>query len=361
MKHIFYCFFILFAAHSGCYAQSSPEVSDIFSYFKDKGLVKAYNISNINGYQEQFKVGFAIDKAIADQDTIFNDLDRLTQREILKGKQKFQTLDHIKQLFSDLKEKSAEVYNYECHTTTKDSIISMLTFKLDNYDKSKKIAEITSENGSMYFRYRAHHDDNQLKGVVDFSIKSNVDYSRSAKTSLNVDAVLKKMEPILKDKSIKKRTIIFRFDEEFDGYDNKAARKNGFDFFSLMSKKLDFGEYNTLVCKFTDEEKAMDALHKIMGCARNHVAEHPKEAFSMLSEDYFEKRGLRFIFHNNRFSKDDKKLFISTHMDESGFYICITYYLGFYWMGTNGNIERIDYKSVKEIINGKFTYYNVKI
>ena len=365
MKHIFFCLIILFAIQPNCLAQSYPEVSDIFKYFKDKGLIKAYNISNAygNGYREEFKLSFVVDDALPEGTYYRNYRNNVKlPMEVLKGKQKLQTLDHIKRLFSNFMDKSVESYDYQYHTDKKDSIIQYLTFKVDHNDSVKVLNEISSSNGFMRFKYRAHRDEsNNTKGVAQLSVRSYLDHARAATKPLDVDALLSKIEPILKDKSIKKRTIIFRFDDDFDGYQDKAARKNGFEFFSMTSKAMERGEYNMLVCKFTDEEKAMDVLHKVMACARNYVAENPKEGFDMLSHDYFGK-DVAYLFQggwfDSNFKSDNKRIIIETHMDTGGFYICLNYIKGRLYGAPH---EGIDWKSVKEIVNGNDSYYDEKL
>lgn len=360
MKHIFFCL-ILFAAHLSCDAQSYPKVSEIFKFFKDKGLLKAYAITNINGYHEHFDIYFNISQKEKDFYSLYYNMDK---KELPQGEQAFTTFDYVKKMFFDLNKKGVESYEYNYHRADKDSVIQSIIFKVDHGD-DKGVNPISSSNGFMHLKYKIFHEESmRIEGAADFLIKGYTDYSRIATKTLDADALCRKLEPILKDKSIKKRTIIKRVEEKFDGYNEKAARKKGFDFFYLLSKKIDDGDQNTLVCKFTDEAKAMEVLHKVMNCVRSYVAEHPDEAYTILSEDYYDTAP-DHAYHINSYEsilfdtqwdghdriKTEKKLQIITHMDLNGFYIIIPY-------GTQGWWYHSNWRQEKENIQGQMAFYD---
>lgn len=356
MKHIFFCL-ILFAAHLSCQAQSYPKVSEIFKFFKDKGIMKTYPITNINGYHERFSIDFSIH-----QERKYIDPRYYTREQ--KDNSELTTFDYIKKLFFDLEDQCIESYDYNHHRAKKDSVIQSIIFKVDHGD-DKGVNPISSSNGFMHFKYKTYSDDStHIYGSGEFLIKGYTDYSRIATKTLDADALCRKLEPILKDKSIKKRTIIKRVEDKFDGYNEKAARKKGFDFFYLLSKKIDDGDQNTLVCKFTDEEKAMEVLHKVMNCVRSYVAEHPDEAYTICSEDYYDAAP-DHAYHINSYEstlfdthwdghdriKTEKKLQIITHMDLNGFYIIIPY-------GTQGRWYHSNWRQEKENIHGQMAFYD---
>lgn len=356
MKHIFFCL-ILFAAHLSCQAQSYPKVSEIFKYFKEKGLLKAYTITNINGYHEHFDIYFDISQKEKDFYSLYYNMDK---KELPQGEQAFTTFDYVKKMFFDLNKKGIESYDYNHHRAKKDSVIQSIIFKVDHGD-DKGVNPISSSNGFMHFKYETYSDSTHIYGSGEFLIRGYTDYTREATKTLDADALCRKLEPILKDKSIKKLTIIKRQEGGFYVYNDKAARKAGFDFFSLLSKKIDDGDQNTLVCKFTDEEKAMEVLHKVMNCVRSYVAEHPDEAYTIRSEDYYDTapNDAYISYESTLFDtqwdghdriKTEKKIWINTRMDMSGFYLVINY-------GTQGWWQGLYWKTIKENFPGHRVSY----
>lgn len=348
MKHIFF-YLIILAAHLNCNAQGYPKVGEIFKYFKEQGLVKAYEISNLGGgYQEVLNVNITVTKNI-DSKNSKDTVHQTTKEE--------QAVQHIKKLFSELQEQSIESYDYQYHTINKDSVIQSIIFKVDHEDKN--IANsISSSNGYMHYRYTANSvDSTQMKGLANLQIRSYRDYERRAQEVTDGNQLLKRIVPILNNDSIKKHTIIRRFDKDFDGYDDEYARKNGFNFFSMIPRRMNHNEYNMLVCKFTEEEKAMDVLHKVMNCIRDYVATNPDKAFSILSDDYYDKN--MAVMYNN-ICKTNMALIIFTHMDADGFYLLVRQQKEGTWTSDFIDIDK-EWKTLKEIVDGEKSYYDEKI
>ena len=176
------------------------------------------------------------------------------------------------------------------------------------------------------------------------------DMTSTATSPLNTEALIKQLEPVFKDKKINKRSIIVRYDDDFKGYDDKVARKKGFDFFNMPKPDYD-GESNTLVCKFTDEVLATSVLTHMMDSVRHYVVANPHEAYSIVSDDYFSDGYLANLFSGGgTMPRKGNKVDIYSCKDSEGYYILINFSKNCW------NVPK-DWRTLKKRISGKTENY----
>ena len=97
-----------------------------------------------------------------------------------------------------------------------------------------------------------------------------------------------------------------------------------------------------------------------MECVRQHIAEHPREAYTICSDEYFPPRIFETMFKGGTYEyeynleRPRTSMTIDTMMDEEGFYILINVY-------EDDEVVPGDWKTLKEVINGKKVYYKDKL
>ena len=170
------------------------------------------------------------------------------------------------------------------------------------------------------------------------------------------EALLKAIAPVLKDKTIKHHIIHCQHDSTFDGFAYQSA---SFDegLMSFAKSARECGDNRLTVYKFTSEEKAKTVLHQLMERVRQYVADHPREAYTLCSEEYFPPLNRTPMFkggtYKETYEKDQPRRSVSIHtlMDEEGFYIFINDW-------DDDECVPYDWKRLKEMVNGNKVYYN---
>ena len=214
----------------------------------------------------------------------------------------------------------------------------------------------SNQYGKLYFKYDMKPcKDGIYAAQWELSYRVLVDKNANATKALDTESLMQRLEPVFKDKifknkKIQKRTILVRYDEDFKGYDDKLARKKGFEFFTMPKPNYD-GESNTLVCKFTDEESAKSVLTHLMDSVRNYVELNPHEAYSILSDDYFGNGYLANMFSGGGMMgrRGANKLDVYASKDTDGYYILLNF--------SKYSYVPKDWKTLKKRINGKSEYY----
>jgi hypothetical protein len=118
------------------------------------------------------------------------------------------------------------------------------------------------------------------------------------------------------------------------------------------------GDNHLTVYKFTSEEKAKAKLHQVMECVRQHITDHPREAYTIYSDEYFPPLNPARMFRGEscknmyEINKPRKSMTIDALMDENGFYILINIWDDDEYLPNN-------WKKMKEMVNGKIVYYSV--
>ena len=199
-----------------------------------------------------------------------------------------------------------------------------------------KVSDKLSEDGKYY------HDIAEDLGVA---IKD-----------FDVDALHKIIQPLFKDKSIKRHEIHCVHDSTFDVYtvDNSTPFIEGFMRAEQSVRRQ--GDNRLTVYKFTSEEKAKLKLHQVMECVRQYIADHPREAYTIYSDEYFPPLNPARMFRGescrNMYEIDEprKSMTIDAIMDENGFYILINIW-------DDDEYLPMNWKRLKEMVNGKKTYF----
>jgi hypothetical protein len=284
--------------------------------------------------------------------------------ELQKEKNKMQAVKRIRHIFAELNADAIESHNYEFHEPCKDSIVAGLTLKMMSENgipiEMPEGADFRRSNqfGKLYFKYDMKPcKDGIYAAQWALSYRVLVDKKANATKSLDVDSLMRRLEPVFKDKifknkKVQKRTILVRYDEDFKGYDDKLARKKGFEFFHMPKPNYD-GESNTLVCKFTDEETAKSVLTHLMDSVRNYVAHNPHEAYSILSDDYFALGYLANLFSGGGMMgrKGANKLDVYASKDPDGGYYILLNFSKNCW-----NVPK-DWRTLKKRVSAKSEFY----
>ena len=360
MKQLF-LYIMLMASQGVCYGQSHPKVDSLFCYLKDMGMVKACEYNNFRQYGllKRFSISQDVVPGIERLESFrMPDGSDMTAEQLQMEKKKIHAIDRIRQTIAELGKDAIETHNFEFHEPCKDSIVSGFTLKKisdtgqpmempDGFDYKR-----SNQFGRVFFKY----DMKPCKEGIytaqwSLSYRVLLDMTGTATSDMNTEALMKLIEPVFKDKKMQKRTIVVRCDDDFNGYDDKVARKKGFDFFNMSKPDYD-GESNTLVCKFTDEASATSVLKHMMDSVRHYVSANPHEAYSILSEDYFSEGYLTNLFSGGGTipRKAVNKLDIYSCKDIDGFYILIN-------LSKNcWNVPK-DWRTLKKRINGKSEHY----
>ena len=215
----------------------------------------------------------------------------------------------------------------------------------------------------VHFNYRGYKYPGSYSvsplGQGRLEVNAIVDTALYATQDFDVMTLHKTILPLLKDKTIKRRTVHCLHDNTFDVFlGNDVTFSNA----TLRCQKSvrARGDNNLTVYKFTSEEKAKTVLHQIMECVRQHVAEHPREAYTIYSDEYFPPQNVETIFkcgtyeYEYNLERPRTSMTIDTTMDEEGFYILINVY-------EDDEVLPSEWKTLKEMVNGKKVYYKDKL
>ena len=357
----FIIFIMLMIAQSVCYAQSHPKVDSLFSYLKEIGMVKACEYNNFRQYGllKRFSISQNVVPGIEKLESfVMPDGSNMSAEQLQMEKRKIHAIEYIRKTIAELSKDAIESQNFEFHEPCKDSIVSSLTLKKisdtgtpmempDGFDYKR-----SNQFGRIFFKY----DMKPCKEGIytaqwSLSYRVLLDMTSIAKSAFNTEALMKRIESVLRDKNMTKRTIVVRYDNDFKGYDDKVAQKKGFDFFNMPKPEYD-GESNTLVCKFTDETAAKSVLTHLMDSVRNYIAVNPHEAYSILSEAYFSDGYLTNLFSGGGMMgrRGASKLDVYACKDTDGYYILLNFSKNCW------NVPK-DWRTLKKRINGNSEYY----
>lgn len=356
----FIIFIMLMTAQSVCYAQSHPKVDSLFCYLKEIGMVKACEYNNFRQYGllKRFSISQNVVPGIEKLESfVMPDGSNMSADQLQMEKRKIHAIEYIRKAIAELNKDAIESQNFEFHEPCKDSIVSSLTLKKisdtgtpmempDGFDYKR-----SNQFGRIFFKY----DMKPCKEGIytaqwSLSYRVLLDMTSIAKSAFNTEALMKRIEPVLRDKNMTKRTIVVRYDNDFKGYDDKVAQKKGFDFFNMPKPEYD-GESNTLVCKFADEPSAKSVLKRVMDGVRHYIATNPNEAYTILSEDYFSDGYLTNLFSGGGIMpRKGNKLDIYSCKDSDGFYILVNFSRNCF------NVPK-DWRTLKKRIHGESENY----
>ena len=355
---------IIFAAMQlVCTAQENPKLESLYAYLKAKGLVKSYTLSN--QHEEGLRKVYSVDFYLFEDRVKGRLEEKMDSAMRAKLRNQREAIKQIRRTLSELTEDAAESYSYEYHQGGKDTIIT--TIALNSYTDSPiptafKYIGTTHMDGFkmpalVHFRYVLHKSPESFSfapGICNFKVNAIVDSTLRATQDFDVRTLHKSILPLLKDKTIKHRTIHCQHDSTLNvvdpSFDSERSQKT-------VRRR---GDNNLTVYKFTSEEKAKTVLHQIMECVRQYIAEHPREAYTVCSDEYFPPRIFETMFkggtHEYEYTLDRPRtsMTIDTMMDEEGFYILVNVF-------DDDELVPGEWKTLKEMINGKKVYYKDKL
>ena len=356
----------------GCIAQDNPKLESLYAYLKANGLVKYYTLSNKNqeGLRKRYEFNFGLhdDGPAPIKDFMGRLLDAKEDSVRAEWRSYREAFHVIRRTLSELTENAAESYSYEYHQNGHDTIIT--TIALKSYENSpipKKFEYPENDSygtgktpGMIFFRYT--DSDRGLKwrmariGVGELRVNTIVDTTLYATKDFNVDALHRALQPLFKDKTIKRHEIHCVHDSTFDVYTIDETTPFIEGFIRVEQSVRRQGDNRLTVYKFTSEEKAKVKLHQVMECVRRYIADHPREAYTIYSDEYFPPLNTARMFRGescrNRYEIDEprKSMTIDALMDEHGFYILINVWDDDEYLPAN-------WKHLKEMVNGKKTYF----
>ena len=364
---------IVAALQLACTAQDNPKLESLYAYLKAKGLVKYYTLSNKNqeGLRKRYDFNFGLNNEgpAPTMDYMGRLLDAKADSAVrAEWREKREALKVVRRTLSELTENAAESYSYEYHQNGHDTIITTIALKpYENAPIPRKFEY--PENDSygtgktpemVYFRYfdsdRGRKKRMSPIGFAEFRVNTIVDTTLYATKDFNVDALHKALQPLFKDKTIKHHEIHCVHDSTFDVYtiDETTPFIEGFMRAEQSVRRQ--GDNRLTVYKFTSEEKAKLKLHQVMECVRQYIADHPREAYTIFSDEYFPPLNPARMFRGescrNMYEIDEprKSMTIDALMDEHGFYILINVW-------DNDEYLPYNWKHLKEMVNGKKTYF----
>ena len=355
---------IIFAAMQlACTAQENPKLESLYAYLKAKGLVKSYTLSNQHeeGLRKVYSVDFHVFK---DRQQGLNEV-KMDSAMRAKLRNHREAIKQVRRTLSELTEDAAESYSYEYHQGGKDTIIT--TIALNSYTDGpihpvfKNMGTTHMDGFKMpalvHFRYVCHKSPESFSfdtGIARLKVNAIVDTALYATQDFDVRTLHKNILPLLKDKAIKRRTIHCLHDSTFNAVDPS------FDSERSQKTVRRRGDNNLTVYKFTSEEKAKTVLHQIMERVRQYIAEHPREAYTVCSDEYFSPLIFETMFKGGTYEfeytldRPRTSMTIDTRMDEEGFYILINVF-------EDDEVVPSEWKTLKEMVNGKKVYYKDKL
>ena len=365
MKRIF--LLTIFAAMQlGCFAQANPKLESLYAYLKANGFVKNYTLSNKNqeGLRKryEFKFGLVNDGPAPTNDYMGRLLDAKADSAIrAEWRKTREAVQVIRRTLSELTQDAAESYSYEYHQNGHDTIITTIALKPYENEPIPKKFEYP-ENDSygtgktpemVHFRYtdseRWRRSRMNPIGFGELRVNIIVDTALYATKDFDVDALHKTIQPLFKDKTIKRHEIHCQHDSTIDVFDD--SHKFG-SYLRAEKSVRRRGDNHLTVYKFTSEEKAKAKLHQVMECVRQYITDHPREAYTIYSDEYFPPlnpaRMFRGEAYRNMGEIDElrKSMTIDALMDENGFYIFINKW-------DDDEYFPFDWKRLKEKVNEK--------
>ncbi|MBR4365632.1 MAG: hypothetical protein IKP43_02495 [Bacteroidaceae bacterium] len=364
---------IVAALQLACTAQDNPKLESLYAYLKAKGLVKYYTLSNKNqeGLRKRYDFNFGLNNEgpAPTMDYMGRLLDAKADSAVrAEWREKREALKVVRRTLSELTENAAESYSYEYHQNGHDTIITTIALKpYENAPIPRKFEY--PENDSygtgktpemVYFRYfdsdRGRKKRMSPIGFAELRVNTIVDTTLYATKDFNVDALHKALQPLFKDKTIKHHEIHCVHDSTFDVYTIDETTPFIEGFMRVEQSVRRQGDNRLTVYKFTSEEKAKVKLHQVMECVRQYIADHPREAYTIFSDEYFPPLNPARMFRGescrNMYEIDEprKSMTIDALMDEHGFYILINVW-------DNDEYLPYNWKHLKEMVNGKKTYF----
>ena len=365
MKHLFFLM-IFMATQLGCYAQTNPKIDSLYAYLRARNLVYPYTLDNSLpwGLHKRFSAGFTFTyEAYRDKQTN----DELGKILIKRWNDEYIAFKEIRKTLMELTDEATVSYSYEYHQNDADTIIMSMALKGNSdcpintwKNPRENVKEITSAPEVISFKYH-YLKGNKPRRNLHFYYDLIADSTKGGRERFDIQALKKEITPILKDKSIKRRTFVCRCDSTFNisEYQRTAPYEERFTTVFHTSSTND-SENHFTIYKFNDEERAKTVLHQVMGCVRKHINEHPTQSYIISSEDIFREhipyslfKGFsRKIYTDDRTSEKDNSSFcIYAYRGLEGFYILIN--------DCKGNIlAPPDWQTLKEFNNGKKVYYD---
>lgn len=364
---------IFAAMQLGCFAQENPKLESLYAYLKAKGIVKYYTLSNKNqeGLRKRYDFNFGLhnEGPAPTMDYMGRLLDAKADSAVrAEWREKREAVKVVRRTLNELTENAAESYSYEYHQHGHDTITTTIALKpYENAPIPRKFEY--PENDSygtgktpemVYFRYfdsdRGRKKRMSPIGFAELRVNTIVDTTLYATKDFNVDALHKVIQPLFKDKTIKRHEIHCVHDSTFDVYTIDETTPFIEGFLRVEQSVRRQGDNRLTVYKFTSEEKAKVKLHQVMECVRRYIADHPREAYTIYSDEYFPPLNTARMFRGescrNRYEIDEprKSMTIDALMDEHGFYILINVWDDDEYLPAN-------WKHLKEMVNGKKTYF----
>jgi len=365
---------IIFAAMQlGCIAQDNPKLESLYAYLKANGFVKSYTLSNKNqeGVRKryEFRFGLVNDGPAPTTDYMGRVLDAKADSAIrAEWRKTREAVQVVRRTLSELTQDAAESYSYEYHQNGHDTIITTIALKpYDNEPIPKKFEY--PENDSygtgktpemVHFRYtdseRWRRNRMNPIGFGELRVNTIVDTALYANKDFDVDALHKGILPLFKDKTIKRHEVHYVLDSTFNANSFFGNQPSLEDVMRIEQSVRRRGDNHLTVYKFTSEEKAKAKLHQVMECVRQYISDHPREAYTIYSDEYFPPlnpaRMFRGEAYRNMSEIDEprKSMTIDTIMDENGFYILINVW-------DDDEYLPADWKRLKERRNDKILLY----
>ena len=362
---------IIFAAMQlGCIAQDNPKLESLYAYLKANGLVKYYTLSNKNqeGLRKRYEFNFGLNNEGPEPtiDYMKKPLDSKADSAIRAEWRKTREAFHVvRRTLSELTQDAAESYSYEYHQNGHDTIITTIALKPYENEPIPKKFEYP-ENDSygtgktpemVHFRYtdseRWRRNRMNPIGFGELRVNTIVDTALYATKDFDVDALHMAILPLFKDKTIKRHEIHCQHDSTVDIFDDSHK----FDSYLRAEKSVRRrGDNHLTVYKFTSEEKAKAKLHQVMKCVRQYITDHPKEAYTIYSDEYFPPLNPARMFRGEAYrnmgeiDEPRKSMTIDALMDENGFYILINVW-------DDDEYLPFDWKRLKEKVNDKGVLY----
>jgi len=358
---------IIFAAMQlGCFAQANPKLESLYAYLKANGLVKYYTLSNKNqeGLRKryEFKFGLVDDGPAPTKDYMGRLLDAKADSAIrAEWRKTREAVQVVRRTLSELTQDATESYSYEYHQNGHDTIITTIALKPYENEPIPKKFEYP-ENDSygtgktpemVHFRYTDSERWRKSRmnpiGFGELRVNSIVDTTLYATKDFDVDALHKAIQPLFKDKTIKRHEIHCQHDSTIDVFDD--SHKFG-SYLRAEKSVRRRGDNHLTVYKFTSEEKAKAKLHQVMECVRQYITDHPREAYTIYSDEYFPPLNPARMFRGEAYrnmgeiDEPRKSMTIDALMDENGFYIFINKW-------DDDEYFPFDWKRLKEKVNEK--------
>ena len=377
MKRLF-LYIILLAAQLTCLAQTNPKIDSLYANLKAKGIAKTYILRNNEkgGLRKEFNIFLQLyddnPSPILYQGKTFNAKSDSMIRA--KWANERYAYNLIRKTLAELADDAAEYYSYEYHQNGADTIITTIALK-NRANSDSSIRKYKNQGNNMNvvffapefvsFNYKntspkVASTNRQIPiGYGNFTYNGIVDSTLLGTKDFNVKKFMKDISPILKDKTIKKRTMFCKHDPDFNlrTYLATVPAERRF----LSTSTIDGapgGESNYTILKFTSERKAREVLRQITDCARRHIAENPNETYSICSEDVFSPSHTTVFGgydHYNETSQYSKFatdcVEITTEVIKNSFYIFINVFKG-------ENYLPCDFLKIKSFINDKIEYYD---